>query len=56
MKKYKNISDSTQELMGVGVVAPGEIIETSVDVNNGNFELVEEKKSEPKQEKQLSKK
>lgn len=51
MKKYKNISDSTQELIGVGVVAPGATIETSFDVNNGNFELVQEKKAEPKEAK-----
>lgn len=53
---YKNISDSTQELIGVGVVAPGETIETTFSVNNGNFELIQEKKAEPKEAKQLSKK
>lgn len=56
MKKYKNISSTTQELMGVGIVAAGEIIQSSVEINNGNFELVEEKKPEFKQEKKLTKK
>lgn len=42
--KYKNISSQTQEIIGIGVVKPGETIETKKIINNSNFELVSEKK------------
>lgn len=49
--KYKNISNQTQELIGFGVVKPDGIIETKKEINNSNFELVSERKEEPKQRK-----
>lgn len=41
MKKYKNISKKAELLIGVGVVQPGEIVETDVKVHNENFILIE---------------
>lgn len=46
-RKYKNVSESEQELIGVGLVKAGETVETSAIINNGNFELVEEPKAAP---------
>ena len=40
--KYKNISNQTQELIGYGVVEPDKVIETKEEINNPNFELVQE--------------
>lgn len=56
-KTYKNISGTTQELIGVGLVEAGGTIETSAILNNGNFELVvkpkvETTKKPDKQDKQ----
>lgn len=47
MKKYKNISKKAELLIGVGIVQPGEVVETDVEVHNENFTLVieEDKKS-----------
>lgn len=42
-KRYKNISNSSQNLIGIGVCEPGETIETNEEIVNGNFELVESK-------------
>ena len=44
MKKYKNISDTEQLLIGVGVVEPGDTVETDVVVDNENFILIENEK------------
>lgn len=41
MAKYKNISDQTQVLMGIGEVKPSAIIETDVEINNPNFQKIE---------------
>lgn len=46
MKKYKNITNKPELLIGVGVVQPGEVIETDVPVNNDNFELIENEDTE----------
>jgi len=42
--KYKNISEKTLEVPGVGVIKPGAIVDISGDFNNKNFEKV---KAEP---------
>jgi hypothetical protein len=39
---YKNISHTTQSLIGVGEVKPGETIEVETLIENPNFELVKE--------------
>lgn len=41
--KYKNISKQTLIVPDVGVVEAGEVIETSFEINNSNFEKVIEK-------------
>jgi len=47
-KKYKNISNSPQNLIGIGVVEPGKIIVTEKVIANPNFELVKSKESDSK--------
>lgn len=36
---YKNISNTTQTLIGVGIIKAGQKFEVSEKVVNGNFEL-----------------
>lgn len=38
--KYKNISGMRQVIIGVGEVGPDDIIETEVQINNPNFQLL----------------
>ena len=40
MYKYKNISQSQQTLATRGVVESGATIESDVEINNPNFEIV----------------
>lgn len=47
--KAKNVSGTTQEVFGVGVVEPNEIIEVSDYFSNPNFEAVQEKTKEKKE-------
>lgn len=50
--KYKNISQETLALPGIGVVEPGQIIEVEEGFNNANFEKVGETEiHKPKREK-----
>lgn len=53
---YKNVSESAQELIGVGLVQPGETVETSAIINNGNFELVEKPVAAPAPKEDSAKK
>jgi len=39
---YRNISNVTQSLIGVGEIKAGETIETDKVIENPNFELVKE--------------
>ena len=43
--KYKNISDKTLSLPEVGEVKPQQIVESETEINNANFEKVEEGKT-----------
>ena len=52
---YKNVSESAQELIGVGVIQSGETVETSAIINNGNFELVEKPLTETKPKAEATK-
>lgn len=45
MAKYKNITKNELTVPNVGVVKPGEIVETPEDFHNINFEKVEEKEN-----------
>lgn len=38
--KYKNISDQEQNIIGFGVVKPGETIESDTPIENPNLKLV----------------
>lgn len=40
MLKYKNLSDLTQVIPGVGEVGPGEIIESETELRNANLQLL----------------
>ena len=52
MFRYKNISSTTQTLIGYGEVEPGKKIETDQEIHNQNFELVEDaEKEKPKKTK-----
>lgn len=42
MYKYKNISQSQQTLATGGVVESGAIIDSEVEINNPNFEIVKD--------------
>lgn len=44
--KYKNITKTDLYIPNVGLVKAGEVVETEIQINNQNFELVVEKKSE----------
>jgi hypothetical protein len=47
--KYRNKTALEQVIPNVGVVKAGAIIETTIPINNPNFELI----SEPVQEKKI---
>lgn len=49
--KYKNVSMTTQELIGYGVVVAGAVIETSEPLHNPNFQEVVEPKESKKEVK-----
>jgi len=38
--KFKNITDQTLTVIGVGIVEPGETVEAPEDFNNANFQRV----------------
>ncbi|MFZ2152290.1 MAG: hypothetical protein WAV09_04240 [Minisyncoccia bacterium] len=40
MAKYKNTSEETLTVPGIGEVVPGAVIEMAEDFHNGNFERV----------------
>lgn len=48
MNVYKHIGTEPVELLGVGIVKPGETIETERVIVNVNFEKVSVKKAEAK--------
>lgn len=41
-RKYKNVSEQPQTLIGVGVVKPGDSVTVEGDITNPNFEIVTE--------------
>ncbi len=43
MKKYKNISQKSLVLIGIGLVKPDEVITTNKDINNPNFIEIDDK-------------
>lgn len=49
---YKNISEQTLSIPGVGVVEPGEVIKSSEPINNANLELVAGGDTAPKKDKE----
>ena len=46
MNKYKNISDKDLALPNIGIVKAGKVIESEIEINNVNFELIKEDKKE----------
>lgn len=40
---YKNVSEVTQAVMGVGIVKPGKTIETNLIIENPNFKKMRRK-------------
>lgn len=50
MYTYRNVSDSDQTVLGVGIVAPGKTFTSDEEIINPNFELVREKKEHSKKE------
>lgn len=48
--KVKNISGTTQEVFGVGVVEPDQVVDVSDEFSNPNFELVRGKKENEEKE------
>jgi len=53
--EYKNVSEETLMLPGIGVVEPGQIIEVEEGFNNANFEKVGETEiHKPKRRKEES--
>lgn len=51
MNKYRNIARRELTVPGVGVVAPGGVIEAHEGFRNANFRRVEERPETPKDEK-----
>ncbi len=49
--KYKNITNKTLTIIGVGVVEPNAVIETEKVINNPNLELVNEVEKQKEGEK-----
>lgn len=47
-RSYKNISDQSQTIFGVGEIKPGQTFETDLYINNTNFEVVNTKESKAK--------
>lgn len=45
--KYKNVSQSRQDIIGVGVVAPGQEFITSKQLQNPNFQVVNDAAPQP---------
>ena len=45
MKTYKNISDQTLEVVGVGIVGPGATVEAELIVNSNFVEVRKEAKA-----------
>lgn len=50
--KYKNISEVALSLPEIGTVEAGAVIETEHEINNANFEKVDEHKPETKKVKE----
>lgn len=46
--QYKNISAEDLSVIGVGIVPAGAEVSTDTVINNPNFELVKEQRTEPK--------
>lgn len=40
MNKYKNISNEDLVIPNLGIVQAGEMVETELDINNSNLEMV----------------
>lgn len=51
MPKYKNVSEDTLTLPGIGEVKPGETVEAEEGFNNANFEKVVEVDREPRRKR-----
>lgn len=47
--KAKNVSGTIQEVFGVGVIEPNEIVDVPDSFSNPNFEVVQEKTKEKKE-------
>ncbi len=51
MYHYRNISSTTQVLIGFGEVQPGAEIVTEEEIHNQNFERIHKKKEKPQKSK-----
>lgn len=49
-KIVKNISETDQALVDIGIVKVGETIEVDIDFNNANFEETKKEVEKPKKE------
>lgn len=50
-KQVKNISGESQTVVGIGIVAAGDVVSVPADFHNANFEAVEKKPITPKSNK-----